>query len=309
MINRISDVIVMQELVDELRMLGALPEPWLRIEMSEDENDPFFISRLTCSLPPLIGRVRRTAGSNGTDLAGLFSLSQWVQCPRLVRPTAEQAESLSHVEVNIEVTDYAQPFPTMLVETPGCGPFIGVLCHHWTPRIIILSCFSRGNRDDIVCCVRHVRGRAIERSLEVLYGDIEHLLDHSKAAQRVALNMLLSLMHFGHVESPLLPKDYAMDRMYAKEDSERGHKARRRVGEHLTKVDFPHQVIIRRGSPRREEYNKTDRKVKPHWVRGHWKMQWYPSEQSHKRLLIRPYMTGAEEVTPARGTVYLDRRG
>ena len=33
------------------------------------------------------------------------------------------------------------------------------------------------------------------------------------------------------------------------------------------------------------------------WVRGHWRRQWFPSIQGHKRKWIRPYVKGTGKAT------------
>ncbi len=318
-VNRVEDVIPWPELLEELTYLANLPQPWLKIVPAEP---PTFQVHINCVLPPLVARLhyggqalrsaeRQSVGNLGAnELCGLLAQSMWLKDgPRVIRPTPEQAESLSHVEINLELGDYEQPFHTVLVETPNNPVFTSITLCRISPDVLILDLHSKGSTDDIVTLIRHEPGRLVEDSLKLVEDDCKSLLPHSIACQRVALNMCLALVNYGNKTEPLLPKQLKEDEGWAKEDTERGARARRRVKRHLHKVSFVHDVIVRQTCDKGDG-EPTGKTVAPHWVRGHWKSQPYGKGMSQrKRILVRPYLVHAEAyVKDSSLTVYRDHR-
>lgn len=313
MINRVEDLINHRALIDELHALAALPRMWADIEnTATGTSDPvgwgeFRILMRVGALPPL---VAYGTSYRANDLAGMMALTAWLKdAPKIVRPTAEQAESLAQVAVTLELRDLSQPFPAVLVDF-RVGPFVACLCYRYSEDILITSLTSHDNRNDIVTLIRHAPGRPVEEFLLKVEDGLEDTVRDSLAAQRIAINLLQSMMTFGCTCAPLQPKQHAEDRVWAKEDSERGRRARVRVREALYRLDFPHKVVIRRPSPRAEDASPTGRTTAPHWVRGHWKRQpCGPGGKDRKNVLIAPYLTGADEYQPTqRPTVYVDGR-
>lgn len=312
-IQRIEDVIPNRELIEELKILGSLPFRW--IDIIPLDPPEFEIRSMVGQLPPFVYAIWNASRSAST-LCGLLSFSEWLKdCPRIIRPSAEQAESLAQVAIEIELKDYEQPFPCLCVEIPGNKVFKAAICYRHSPDILAMELVSHDHLDDINTMIRQREGTTVERALEKLdpEDDMESLEPYSVAAQRVALNMCMCLMQYGHKESPAFPKELAMDRMYAKEDSDRGRKAKVRVKEALHRVDFDHEVVIRRPSPRKEDHGESGRTVPGHWVRGHWKMVPYGPlsvvPRPTRKTLIKPYLTHAgDALGPMPGVIYTSKR-
>ncbi len=314
MIQRIDDVIrspLMAEVLlrlSEYSMKYLCGEPWLRIH-HEEGNERYMVVPL---LPEAYVRDIRPVIASGADWLGLLAASMWLRAPRVARPTPEQAESFSQISIDLEVTDFSMPFDCMVIETPGCEPFDAVIVYRM-PGIMVLNLMTPDMTDDIVTTVRHVSGRNIEVAIGILDGTIDQALsEKSMRAQRIALNMCLSLSNYGFKDADANPTNASQDRVLAKEDSERGKRAKERIRRGvLRRVTFNHDITIRRTQPHPEGSESNGRVHKAHWVRGHWKMQPHgPQSSLRKRILIRPYLVhGAEAAGLHPGlVVYHDHR-
>ena len=307
-IRKATDVIFHEGLVDYFRQLIAESPngEWLEMILGEY---PYY--RITPKTPAAaqLGRLCTSA----TEWMGVYSMSQWLATGMHVAvPTQEQAESFANIAIELEVPDFSSPFKAVAVEIPHNPIFESVIVYCHNPHTMILSLVSKQNVNDVVTTITHHGKLAIERSLETL-GDesLAHCLQQSISAQRIALNMCLCLSNWGCNTGPRYPKDHAVDQMYAKESSERGERARKRLREAVTLARFPHEVIIRRTPERKDEYNKTDRTMSPHWVRGHWKTQPHgPRNSLRKRILVAPYLVHPEmkENIPQKPVIYKDYR-
>lgn len=320
LIQRVQDVVMIPQLLDELPMLSAQAEDGKWVEIIEDEPPTFrlqFKEGLRC--PPFIAamitRLREVAGGglNANDWCGMLATSQWLRngC-MVVWPTPEQAEAFEHVDVNLELIDYQQPYPAVVCEVPHCPgrKFKYVTCHHHSPEILCLVIGSFTGDDDITTMIRHRKGHPIDEYLQIVDDSVGDLIQWSLRAQRIALNMMLALTNWGYKDELAYPKAYRNDEWMAKEDSERGRKARARLRTHLRRVSFNHEVIVRRPAPKPESSTPTGKTVAPHWVRGHWKMQPHgPQNSLRKRAFVAPYLVHPDLYQPGTNlTVYKDYR-
>ncbi len=142
------------------------------------------------------------------DYAAMQALAAWIHNgPKIVHVSREQQDALREVAVNLELVDIEQPYPTVLVEL-DIPPFTSCLCYRYEPDIMILSLQSTDGRKDLVTMMRHQPGLLVERSLEkVKEADLEQTLPQSLATQRVAINMMLALVHYGYCTEPALPQN------------------------------------------------------------------------------------------------------
>ena len=53
----------------------------------------------------------------------------------------------------------------------------------------------------------------------------------------------------------------------------------------------------------------TGRKLRSHWVRGHWRQQWYPSIQDHRTIWIDGFIRGDAELGTVTGRKIYVARG
>lgn len=242
----------------------------------------------------------------GTDLTGFKAMSVWLgQGPKTFRPTADQCRAFEHVDVNLPLGDYQQPYPAMMVQLPvgSFGPFTTVLCHHdlagGPPGAALLCCslFSIGNRNDIVTTVAQT-AHDIESSLRRFdpeVGDAD-LTGHSVRALRVAVNSCLALANYGCQHSALYPHDVASDTRLAQESTERGHRARARLQAAPYVVTFKQEIKLHKEERCHRVTVAGDgeggegplREVSTHWRRGHWAMQPHGAGFSLRKRIFRP---------------------
>lgn len=83
-------------------------------------------------------------------------------------------------------------------------------------------------------------------------------------------------------------------------ESDKQRKVRRRKG-----LRRPHQVrvlsLVNPDYGRYEMDAATGRKIRSHWVRGHWRQQWYPSTQDHRTIWIDGFIRGDADLGAVTG--------
>lgn len=278
--------IVPKDIVDELIRLAKLDPDWVEfVELGY----PKYSAKLKQEVRTDLWKFVHT----GADAFGLLAVSQWlVDGPKLFRPTPEQCAALEQVEVRIPLEDYAQPYPTLLIELPKGKymPFTSVLCFLHSRPYFIGSLRSEDNKDDVITTVTRGHGVFMEESLQSFDDDCKNLSSSAGRALRVACNSCLALVHHGHHLSYLFPKEVERDQRLAKEDTERGERARGRLDLAVQVASFDQSVTlhrVQRGSWDGEP-GCSGRSVSPHWRRGHWRMQAFGVDRSQRRRILIP---------------------
>jgi hypothetical protein len=108
-----------------------------------------------------------------------------------------------------------------------------------------------------------------------------------KMSYRVAVNCCIALAHFKSVTCPMYPVEAESDMRLSKEDTERGRKARDRVGNMPVRISFDQSVVLSESAESHRSGKHTGREVSSHWRRGHWCMQPCGPRNSQRRLLFR----------------------
>ncbi len=256
----------------------------------------------------------------------LYSLSRVIgEGPKVFRATAEQCQALEHVEVNIPLRDYRQPYPTMLVEFPseylrsvdertaGKAPKAPrfVILRHWQAGVL----FSGASVMDVSGLPAELLytfgGKVSDKSLEAgLTTEVMRAPDPGEAAlvemlTRVSINLSLLLTQS---TTKLVPSDAAgLDK--ARRNAAKGIKPevnRREVSEHINFVVPDRNVVVRKTrwvgvDPAAGQGPFTP--VSTHWVRGHWRA--YPGHAEARRngqqvplLFVNPYLVVGEGAAP-----------
>lgn len=296
MFRRVDDIMP-RFFQEELIRLATLDRNWLewkRVPNVPGEPE----DRYTCSMKHN-SWTRKTWGSGG-DAFGQWGLSWWlVDGPKVFRPTIEQCQALEQVEVRLTLSDYAQPYPAILIDLPEgrYDPITCVLCCQ-APEILTFQCLSADHLNDIVTTIA-VDGRPIEVSLQKYDADIDSPLGQiCGKALRVALNSCLCLVNYGCHSDYLYPKEVVSDQRLAKENTERGERARYRVRTAPFLTEFNHEVVLHHTHHRNGNHkpNPTGREMESHWRRGHWAMQPYgPHSSLRKRILRKPILVRADK--------------
>lgn len=255
-------------------------------------------NRYTCEIQQ--NTWLRKLWSSGADGFSMLALSLWlVDGPKIFRPTQEQCLALEQIEVRLELNEYAQPYPALLIDLPGeYAPFLSVLCHK-DPAILNCCLVSQDHLHDITTTVA-VDGRPIEVSLQRYDDDCASLAAVSARALRIAINSCLALTNFGYQAELLYPKEAASDTRLARENTPRGERARDRLQTTPHLVTFTQEVILHHTEVRQasqESSEESRREVTSHWRRGHWAMQSYgPSHSLRKRILRKPVLVRADKL-------------
>ncbi len=249
-----------------------------------------------------------------TEVIWTWSLSKmYASGPKLFRPTLEQCEAMSQVELQIPFSEYAQPYPTIIYEYPkefcevmaanlGCIRFPSVaLCHQSeTGFIHVSSLFSQG--DAITALLPPREGETIE---EVLVLRPTGQTDHNEAEftlgetlHRIALNFSLMMTHYRVVDKPLNKDAWRKHREMAKDkDNEKRDKGKRLASQDIRLIAFEQHIAMYDERVERASgpHEVTGRHVRPHWRKGHWRMQPHgPGNSLRKRLLIKSLMVKKE---------------
>jgi hypothetical protein len=239
-------------------------------------------------------------------MAGLMEL--WLTGLAAVNPKVFRCdldwESIDQIELRIPLSDYEQPFDTVVVEFPKtygehrkCSagrPDFAVL-HRIGSRLAIMIVY-----DTAMAITEHLSSTegTIEDKLRMATiltlqpGSLPIQEDENATtinATRAAINLMLLVMNEGHRTVRTRDEKY---RMRLEKSIRLGKGAEHARGELERLPDFfalDRKVKLFEDKRERSETGEpTGRTTAPHWRRGHWRMQPYGPELSQrKRVLIK----------------------
>jgi len=270
MVNRPSDLIP-PPMVELLLALYRRDPDWVRLDADADGLG--FTARTKFWTP--FSQIIR----DGRDYASVLALSHWIgQGPKIFRPTVEQCEALEEIEVSVPWSDYAQPYPAVLVDLPPerYGPVSSMLVYHRPDAGFVTFYGRKGTADaDLVTTQPLSRPGPIEDLLQSFDDDCQDIKASAVRANRVAVNSCLALVNYGHQARVLFPKDLENDRHLARERTPRGERARDRVQTAPTLITLDHDIVLRDTRYRRPAASTPGdgphREVSAHWRRRHWR--------------------------------------
>lgn len=223
--------------------------------------------------------------------------------PKVFTPSVEQCESMEEIDIDIAPGDFQQPYPTMIYQFPHAyakglserlayptsHPVYGIT-YTDKPSGFVLLGVTMSNDDSFVVMIPPTTPTlewALKKKMDNRSGDIMSAVELilSNLAERVCCNAAMLLMQYPTKIAPYDPKAYAKHRSKPKF----AHFA---TGD-FQSVSFEQNIIIRevrdRPTGTEAEPHGTHAAPKPHWRRGHWKMQAHgPQHSLRKRILIRP---------------------
>jgi hypothetical protein len=229
------------------------------------------------------------------DVTGMWATSIWLaDGPKVFRPTLGQCLALENVELRIHFEDYAQPYPALMVDLPEGGdydPFVNIICFQ-SENLLIFNLKSRDSRDDITTTISRRKNRGvIEESFARYDENCAGLQKIAARVLRVAANSCLALVGHETVTGYLFPEEVARDQRLAREQTERGERARQRLPLYTTLVAFKREVVLHKTEGGHSPGDPTGREVGSHWRRGHYAMQPYgPGSSLRKRILRKPVL-------------------
>lgn len=249
---------------------------WCKWERVEGNAYRVFLAANT---PDFLRKITPVAG----DWLGLKAMSHWLaNGPKVFRPSAAQQEALAHVDVNIGLLDYAQPYPSIFVEVTH-PVFRGVLCYN-EPGLLVCDMLSHDNQNDITTTVGVLEG-LIEESLNKFSADAADVAAQATPVLRIACNSCLALANWGTRLEYLFPGEAARDKKFAAKGDAR---ARARLKDAAQLITFEQEVKIHQTHGGGKSDAESGRTVSTHWRRGHWAMQAYGPARSLRKRILRP---------------------
>ena len=284
-----------KNIIPELVRLAKTRRNWVDIEPMPNGIE----YKISVKLQTSISRIL----SNAADHLMLMAMSHWLaDGPKVFRPTAEQMAVMEHVDVNLRMEDYEQPFPAIVVETP-IPPFVATLCCKMD-RLIVLYMKSADMLEDVTTTVYDRSGFekdwVIDKSIQRYSPDCESLTAECLRCARIALNCCLMLCNYPHAVNPLFQHEHANDRGLVRRGGEAGKRAEARLALAPHVLSFSQEVRLHntesRGSG--EAVPATGREVATHWRRGHWAMQPHgPGRTERKRIFRKPVLVRSDLFT------------
>lgn len=243
---------------------------------------------------------------------------------RLLSPTARQCEMLEQIELSFDCADYAQPYPTMVIDLPrdwltdrlvpgsyfaGAvhGPSFLILA--WVREVNALLALVamrqpdlpgwQANEAGLTWAIRLLPGKPLEQSW--VHANQGALIGDSMTAEeamlgdkviRLGCNAMMLAMARGlrsTDDDRTTRRRQELQRRSSGQD-ERSQASRRDLRLIPWRYDFTQRVTIRKeGSAHNPVCDATGRIMSPHWRSGHWRMQPYgPQGSLRKRILIDP---------------------
>jgi hypothetical protein len=272
-----------QRFIDELLRLARMDRDWIQVEPGAGG-----IFHPVVRYETRIESIMRTAA----DLTACWAISLWlVDGPKVFRPTLAQCHALENVEVRLDFDDYAQPYQALMIDLPESGdyePFTDVICFQ-SENLLIFNLRSRGNRDDITTTIAKYANRGtLDESFRRYDESCAYLQRMAARVLRVAANSCLALVGHETVTGYLFPEEVKRDQRLAKEQTERGERARNRLPLYATIVAFKREVVLHKTEGGHDSGDPTGREVGSHWRRGHYAMQPYGPGGSLRKRILRP---------------------
>ncbi len=312
-----------------LRWLGKLPEEWMKIKKRENDTCEFEINRAMIKLTPGYEKHRgmfKWLFEESVDELGVDKKTGWLiwfdaasrllaNGPKIFIPTAEQFDSMQHVDINVPICSYHQPYPSMVIRIPTesrkrlaeelnapftCFPLWIIVRTRTTVEgyVVIFAAiqFHDMNESDVTYVMDDRKEHpSIEEALKAIFliddeGNKERNM-YAQRASRAAVNLMLMLVHYGHRDGgPLVPKEWEK------------HRSPKCKHEHLKHADFRTVEMVQHVVVRRierighgEEPIPSGIEMPPHWRSGHWRNQHHgPGNQRTKLIFINPVLVRSD---------------
>lgn len=170
------------KILDEYRMLSRrMKEPFTLIPLGDD------LCEIKTNFNPDSTRIIL----NKENCTIGISIINWIkENPRIVKVNEDQYQTLSQVDINLEVRDFTMPFHTIMVEFPTGKLYKGCLLDQISENILIASLFGRVNA---VTVILQKEGRFIQDRLCHYSENLLEVKELISSAMCVACNMVLAM--------------------------------------------------------------------------------------------------------------------
>jgi hypothetical protein len=269
------------------------------------------------------------------------SINFFSEGPKIFRPSVEQCQAMENVSATLSLEHYEQPFPTMAIELPkdyyerktaeGISPEgnyrtvaqpIGCILTFLrdVPALYVTTIWS--NYLSISRVFHHFAGKATLEDVIVSGKKLDNSGEISPEEEavvsqvlRIGINSMILLTHYGcKSEGPANPSLYERQERYVKVakkkgDPDRLEQARIELSSHPFLYGFKQEVTLHE-SHGKTEGEFTGKHVRPHWRRGHYRMQPHgPAMSLRKLLYIKPVLVHSDQVADVSNTttIYNER--
>lgn len=272
-------------------------------------------SRIYYDIHPHDNLLHMIKNEGSLALANMYLATQFLKNgPKILNVNDEYAAAFINTDINVELPDYDQPFPTMFVMLPKQfgESFMTkekrqkpemVLVHHdkSATSMIISVQFSDGQR---VTCLIH-KDHSIDQQLdEVLpteYDGSIGITDEEKVickiAYRVAINALLLADGNYEQKGPHNADHLAKLKSYVSraKSQEKREQAELECHLHPYLFEFEQTVQTYSRSKSDQESDNNGTKKRPHWRRGHYRQQKVGEGRTDtRRVRIPPILVNAD---------------
>lgn len=221
------------------------------------------------------------------------AMHRWIcDGPKIVQPSIDNCEALTHVEPRISGDDYFQPYPAVLVDFPMSfrPPARALLLHlredGGNKTLVSHLWLAKDALHGIVTCTPISNGATLE---DIIFPIPINEEKQSSDCLRVAANLMLMKVNFGWKTEPLLPKEFARNR---KQIEEGRPGARERAALDLRLITFKQETKLFRVVYQRAttDGSTPGHEVGPHWRGGYMRRLGIRSKTPNKLKYWRPTM-------------------
>lgn len=259
---------------------------------------------------------------NGSFAVSIFSLSKvFALGPKVFRPSVAQCRAAEQMQLNIQVEDYRQAYPAVVVELPDeyteerklPSPVVVYhdaagrwLATHGGTMVRDMPPQDRSGHEGVVFSTPMSNtGETIEAKLNRLGSDQtpergEEEMNRWVLAQRVALNCNLFLTQYPTRLSYADPEQVTRWRQLSrKANPHKAERARRLLAGAVQVIEFRQDIKFhddQEQEPRvHAEGAWSHWEVAPHWRRGHWRRQAFGVGMKERKLVfIKPMLIRAD---------------
>ncbi len=306
--------LIPKEAIEPLKKLGHTD--WLKIVSNRlghrFELDEGVLETLA-DHPDFLQMMLHASRLNGCLLIQFLAYSKLLaNGPKIVQPSAEQCEALTHVDLNLKFRDYEQPFPAFVIELPveiqrqlteqysvtcprfaipyydRANDFLTVFCEH-----------GGGDAAGSVCTVysRNSLDEMMEMPLQKVNGEDGSDFRQGMAIQRIALNLSLLLTRYGFEENGALDAKAFRKQLRAtkSKSASKRHRAQRLLDSSFSAISLSQDVqFLHKAEPGLSVGQHEGVLKSPHWRRGHFRRARVGTGRSETRLVfVRPSFINA----------------
>ena len=306
--------IVPRELIEMLTVLGRYD--WLGWERSSGGDTRFVFNDATDSV---MGEYQRRfqrmmlEGWVGSEyvLPSLFTSSKSLAYgPKIIFPSVEQCNALEHVDINVPMDDYRQPFPVFIMELPEdyrgevaerysaeCPRFLQTLHDQRNGRVLMTfdvdADWSNGYS------VVYGSDVTIEESLRQDGLEDSHPgFKKRSILLRIAINMGLLLTRFGAKDcGPIDATAYEKQRRNSQsKNRKKADRAKALLASTMNVIEFEQDVeFLTKRSTSVANPMANGAMKSPHWRRGHFRQQVCGVGRSERKLtFIKPCLINGQ---------------